>query len=186
MSASICSTPVSFAALADYWLGELAANEEERVEEHLLGCAVCSRQLDSLVTLGAGIRAAFRNGAVGAVITPALLDEMKREGLRLREYPVGPGGSVNCTISASDDAVVSRLRVNPAGASRIDLELLSELGAGRLTDIPFEPSADAVLFCPPAARLKQAPAFVQRIRLIAVDESGERALGDYTFVHTPG
>jgi len=43
-----------------------------------------------------------------------------------------------------------------------------------------------VLFCPPAARLKQAPAFVQRIRLLAVDESGERAIGDYTFVHTPG
>lgn len=185
MSASSCSTPISFEALVDYWFGELAANEEERVEEHLLACAVCSRRLGRLVTLGAGIRSAFRNGAVGAVIAPALLDEMKREGLRLREYPVGPGGSVNCTISASDDAVVSRLRVNLAGANRVDLELLSELGAGRLSDIPFEPSADEVLFCPPATRLKQAPAFVQRIRLLAVDESGERAIGDYTFVHTP-
>jgi hypothetical protein len=114
-----------------------------------------------------------------------LLGEMQREGLRLREYPVGPDGGVNCTISAADDAVVSRLRVNLAGASRIDLELLSEPGAGRLTDIPFEPSADEVLFCPPAARLKQAPAFVQRLRLLAVDESGKRALGEYTFVHAP-
>ena len=186
MSAPGCSTPISFDALVDYWVDELATNEEERVEEHLLGCAVCNRRLASLVTLGAGIRAAFRSGAVGVVISPALLDEMKLEGLRLREYPVGPGGSVNCTISAADDAVVSRLRANLAGASRIDLELLSELGAGRLTDIPFEPSADEVLFCPPAARLKQAPAFVQRVRLLAVDESGERAIGDYTFVHTPG
>jgi len=186
MSAPSCSTPISDDALVDYWFDELAANEEERIEEHLLGCAVCSRRLGSLVTLGAGIRAAFRNGAVGAVISPALLDLMKRDGLRLREYPIGPGDSVNCTISAADDAVVSRLRVNLAGASRIDLELQSELGAARLTDIPFEPSADEVLFCPPAAHLKQAPAYVQRIRLIAVDESGERAIGDYTFVHTPG
>ena len=186
MSAPSCSTPISDDALVDYWFDELAANEAERVEEHLLGCAVCSRRLDRLVTLGAGIRAAFRNGAVGAVISPALLDLMKRDGLRFREYPVGPGESVNCTISAADDAVVSRLRVNLAGASRIDLELQSELGAARLTDIPFEPSADEVLFCPPAAHLKQAPAYVQRIRLIAVDESGERAIGDYTFVHTPG
>ena len=186
MSAPGCSTPISDDALVDYWFDELAANEEERIEEHLLGCAVCSRRLDRLVTLGAGIRAAFRNGAVGAVISPALLDLMKRDGLRFREYPVGPGESVNCTISAADDAVVSRLRVNLAGASRIDLELQSELGAARLTDIPFEPSADEVLFCPPAAHLKQAPAYVQRIRLIAVDESGERAIGDYTFVHTPG
>jgi hypothetical protein len=90
MSASSCSTPISFEALVDFWFGELAANEEERVEEHLLACAVCSRRLGSLVTLGAGIRSAFRNGALGAVISPALLDEMKREGLRLREYLVGP------------------------------------------------------------------------------------------------
>lgn len=185
MSEPGCSTPISFDELVDYWFGELAAHEEERVEEHLLGCAACSGRLGGLATLGAGIRSAFRNGTVGAVISPALLDDMKREGLRLREYPVGPGGSVNCTIGASDDAVVSRLLVNTAGASRIDLELLSELGTSRLTDIPFEASADEVLFCPPAARLKQAPAFVQRIRLIAVDESGERAIGDYTFVHTP-
>jgi len=186
MSAPGCSTPISFDALVDYWFGELAAHEDERVDEHLLGCAACSRRLDGLATLGAGIRSAFRNGAVGAVISPTLLQEMKREGLRLREYPVDPGGSVNCTIEASDDAVVSRLRVSTAGASRVDLELLSELGTGRLTDIPFEPAADEVIFCPPAARLKQAPAFVQRMRLLAVDESGERALGDYTFVHTPG
>ena len=101
MSAPGCSTPISFDALVDYWFDELAVNEDERFEEHLLGCAVCSRRLASLVALGAGIRAAFRNGAVGAVISQALLDEMKRAGLRLREYPVGPGGSVLFTAPTS-------------------------------------------------------------------------------------
>ncbi len=185
MNAVTCSAPMPFYALVDYWFGELATNEEDRVEEHLLGCADCSRRLDGLVTLGAGIRSAFGNGAVGAVISLGFLEEMKQEGLRLREYPVAPGGSVNCTISASDDAVVSRLMVDLAGASRVDVALLSELGASRLTDIPFDPTAGEVLFCPPAASLKQAPAFVQRIRLLAVDEAGERAIADYTFMHTP-
>lgn len=186
MNAVACSAPIPFDALVDYWFGELAALDEERVEGHLLDCAECSRRLDGLVTLGAGIRTVFRDGAVGAVISLALLEEMKQQGWRLREYAVAPGGSVNCTISATDDAVVSRLQVSLAGATRVDLLLLHEPGAGRVSDIPFDPAAGEVLFCPPAASLKQAPAFVQVMRLIAVDEAGERALADYTFLHTPG
>ncbi len=186
MNAVTCCAPIAFATLVDHWFGELAALDAERVEEHLLGCADCSRRLEDLVTLGAGIRTAFRNGAVGTVISLALLEEMKRQGMRLREYPVVPGGSVNCTISAADDAVVSRLQVPLAGTTRVDLVLLHEPGAGRVSDIPFDPAAGEVLFCPPAASLKQAPAYVQVMRLIAVDEAGERALADYTFVHTPG
>jgi hypothetical protein len=30
------------------------------------------------------------------------------------------------------------------------------------------------------------PANTLRVRLVAVDEAGERALGEYTFAHTPG
>lgn len=185
MNASTCNAPIPFVALVDYWHGELATHEEERVEEHLLGCADCSRRLDGLVRLGAGIRAAFRGGAVGVVISSALLQEMKQAGLQLREYLVAPGGSVNCTISAADDAVVSRLQASLAGAKRVDLELLHEPGAGRVSDIPFDPATGEVLFCPPAVSLKQAPAYMQVMRLIAVDEAGERALADYTFMHTP-
>jgi hypothetical protein len=80
---------------------------------------------------------------------------------------------------------VSRLQVSLADATRVDLVLLHEPGAGRVSDIPFDPAAGEVLFCPPAASLKQAPAYVQVLRLIAVDEAGERTLADYTFMHTP-
>jgi hypothetical protein len=30
------------------------------------------------------------------------------------------------------------------------------------------------------------PAHTMRMRLVAVDEAGERPLGEYTFAHTPG
>ena len=185
MSAPICTAPIPFAALVEYWFGELPQNEEERIEEHLLGCAQCSERLGDLGKVGAGISSAFRSGEVRAVISPAFLQEMKREGLRVREYDVAPGGSVNCTISAADDAVVSRLQAPLEGATRVDLVHLDEQGEGRLPDIPFEPAAGEVLFCPSAASLKKSPAHTATLRLLAVDEAGEHPIGEYTFIHTP-
>jgi hypothetical protein len=185
MSAPICIAPIPFAELVEYWFGELAPHEEEHMEEHLLGCAHCSERLGDLAALGAGIGSAFRNGRVWAVISPAFLREMEQEGLRLREYRVAPGGSVNCTIGADDDAVVSRLQATLEGAARVDLVYLNEQGGSRLPDIPFEPSAGEVLFCPSAASLKRSPAHTAIIRLLAVDDAGERPIADYTFIHTP-
>jgi hypothetical protein len=185
MNVPICIAPVPSSALVEYWFGELAQHDEERVEEHLLGCEQCSRRLGKLADLGAGIRSAFRNGEVWAVISPAFLQKMKQEGLRLREYPVAPGTSVNCTISSADDAVVSRLQASLEGATRVDLVHLSEQGEGRLSDIPFEPAAGEVLYCPSAASLKKSPAHTATVRLLRVDGAGEHPIGEYTFIHTP-
>jgi len=185
MSIPICIAPIPFAALVEYWFGELPQNEEERIEEHLLGCAQCSERLGDLARLGAGISSAFRSGEVRAVISPSFLEEMKQQGLRVREYHVAPGGSVNCTISAADDAVVGRLQALLEGATRVDLLYLVEQGEGLLPDIPFEPAAGEVLFCPSAASLKVSPAHTATIRLLAVDEAGEHPIADYTFIHTP-
>jgi hypothetical protein len=68
---------------------------------------------------------------------------------------------------------------------RVDLVRLSKQGEGRLPDIPFEPAAGEVLFCPPAASLRKSPAYTETIRLLAVDATGERPIADYTFIHTP-
>ena len=185
MSVPNCIAPIPFAALVDYWFGELPQNEEERIEEHLLGCALCSERLGDLVRLGAGISAACRSGEVPAVISPFFLQEMKQEGMRVREYCVAPGGSVNCTISAADDAVVSRLQATLEDATRVDLVHVYEQRESRLPDIPFEPAAGEVLFCPSAANLKKTPAHTATIRLLAVDEAGEHPIAEYTFVHMP-
>lgn len=180
--------PIPFATLVEYWFGELAPQDEQRLEEHLLDCSQCSERLGELAQLGAGISAAFRRGAVRAVVSPALLAKMKSEGLRVREYRLAPGAVVQCAIGAEDDAVIGRLQAPLAGVTRIDLARLDATGEVRLRlpDIPFDPAAGEVLFCPSAARLRKEPAHTDIVRLIAVDETGERALGDYTFVHTPG
>jgi anti-sigma factor RsiW len=181
---------IGLETLIAYWLGELPAAEEAPLEEHLFACGECSARLEELTALAGGIRAAMREGRVSAVISAPFLEALRRQGLRIREYRVPPGGRVACTLLADDDAVVSRMQAELAGVKRVDalqrLELGGEVHEVRLEDVPFDPEAGEVLNLPLAARLRTMPAHVVRMRLLAVEEAGERTLGEYTFAHTPG
>ena len=55
MSASVCAEPLDLAVLMDYWLGDLDADQEARVEEHILDCPACSERMGDLLALP-GIR----------------------------------------------------------------------------------------------------------------------------------
>jgi hypothetical protein len=110
--------------------------------------------------------------------------------MRLREYRIRPGESVNCTIRADEDAVISHIGGSLGGVTRVDVVQRVSVGGVdepelRLEDVPFDPAAGEVLFIPEAAALKAMPAHTVRMRLIAVGEAGEAPLGEYTFVHTP-
>ena len=182
--------PIDFERLAAYWLGELGAAEEEKLEEHLFGCAHCAARLEWLAALSAGVRAAVRAGALGLMVSAPFVEAMKQAGMRLREYRLGPGESVNCTIRADEDAVISRIRAPLTGVSRIDLLQRVEVGGAeqpelRLEDVPFDPRSGEVLFIPPPAALKKMPAHRIRMRLVSVGEAGETPLGEYTFAHSP-
>ena len=183
-----CAAPLTLPALLEYWFDELAPNREQPIEEHLMACGHCASRLQEITNLASEIHASFQRGEIASVISLAFVEKMKGQGLRLREYRVPCGGSVQCTISASDDAVVARLQAPLEDVKRLDLLLLNERGEPpvKLLDIPFDPTVGEILFCPSAAALKKMPAHTDRIRLVAVDELGERTLGDYTFIHTPG
>jgi anti-sigma factor RsiW len=190
MTGPPCAKPIEIVPLVAYWLGELPAAADAPIEEHLFGCAHCTRRLEELAALAFGIRAVVRRGAVQAVITQPFLEQMKRQGMRIREYRLAPGERVACTIRADDDAVVGRMRVPLAGVKRVDALQSLDLGdrrvqQWRVEDVPFDPDAGEVLSLPSAAELKKLPAHMLRVQLVAVDESGERSLGEYTFAHTP-
>ncbi len=186
----MCNEPIELETLAAWWLGELAEGESARIEEHVFACAQCSRRAEWLAALSEGVRGAVRAGRVGTVVSAPFLARMKAEGMRLREYLLEPGGSVNCTIYADDDALITRIRAPLAGVKRLDaLQVMEVAGTRelemRLEDVPFDPGAEEVLFLPPTAWVKQAPAHTFRVRLVSVDDAGERPLGEYTFLHTP-
>jgi hypothetical protein len=132
----------------------------------------------------------MREGRVAAGISVPFLETLRSQGMRIREYRVPPDGRVECTLRADDDAVVSRMQAPLAGVKRVDalqrVEVGGEVSEQRVEDVPFDPAAGEVLFLPSAAALRKMPAHTMRMRLVAVDEAGERPLGEYTFAHTPG
>ena len=181
---TVCSTPLDLPELLAYWLGELPPEQEDEVEAHFLACHECAERLSRLAALAAGVRGAVRAGAVSVVVSAPLLAALGHAGLRLREYRVAPGDSVNCTIGAEDDGVLSRLEAPLHGVERLDLVEV-EWGT-RHEDIPFDPRTGEVLFLPAAAALRKAPAHVLNVRLLAVKGANEEApLAEYRFVHTP-
>lgn len=182
-----CTSPIPLPTLLEYWLGELDEAREAQLDEHLLGCDRCSANLQSLVDIADGVRAAMRAGSVGAVFPEAFLKQLAAQGLRLREYHVPHNGSVNCTVAPDDDLLISRLDAPLAGVERLDLERWVDESADieRLRDVPFDAAAGEVVFTSRMEQIRALPASTMRVRLLAVGPSGERLVGQYTFNHTP-
>ncbi|MCZ7564964.1 MAG: zf-HC2 domain-containing protein [Burkholderiales bacterium] len=182
-----CASPITLATLAEYWLGELDAEREAELDEHLLGCGECSAALAGLAELAGGVRALVRAGAVRTVVTDAFLERLAAAGRKVREYRVPPGGSVNCTVAPDDDLLVSRLEAPLAGLEQVDVVLLDIPGKPyeRLRDVPFDAKAGAVVVTERVDTLRAAPAGRVRVQLYAVRGEAERLLGEYTFNHAP-
>lgn len=180
-----CAAPIPLPELIAYWLGELDAAEEARIDEHLLGCSTCGGELAGLVALAGGIRAAFKEGLVHAFVTGSFVARLAAQGARLREYRVPRDGSVSCTVTPEDDFVVAHLAAPLAGVTQLDAVVYAP-GAPpkRVRDIPFDPQSGEVVSLPDLVRLRSMPDHQQRIQLIALDERGERMLGEYTFNHS--
>lgn len=172
--------------LLAYWLGELEAAHEQRLDEHLFACADCIEGLRRLVALGDEIRAALARGALSIVLPPPFLRRVQEGGLRLREYALEPGGAVDCTITPDDDLVVAHLRAPLRGVRRLDV-LIDNSVAGKLRaeDVPFDAESESVVAVTSSVFLRTLRYAQQRVQLVAVDGAEERVLGHYTFNHYP-
>lgn len=182
-----CATPLDWQALLAYWLGELDSNAEAGVEEHYLACGHCSARLQELAAIAAGVRALVQDGRITAVVTEPFVHRLVQRGLQVREYRVPRNGSVNCTVVPDDEFVIARLEAALEGVQRVDLESIDPGGhaASRLEDIPFVADSGGVVLSTNLGLLHSLPKCSLRIRLLAVDGESERALGEYTFHHTP-
>src|SRR5262245_64407568 len=81
-----------------------------------------------------------------------------------------PGGSVECTVTSSDDLVAARLAADLRGAEQVDLVKCDAEGReeNRLKDITVSASAQEVVLLERIDRVRALPACVQRVRHAAV------------------
>lgn len=181
-----CDRPLELPALSDYWFAELPEPEAGQVEEHLFACDECGARLRALLALGEGVRRLAHEGAIQVVVPPSFLEAASRAGLRIREYVVAPGGSVDCTVTPADDLLVGRMRADFRGTSRLDVLVEVEGQPVRtIEDVPVSPGAGELILAQsmPAARALGNVVF--RFRLVAREGLDGRVLGDYTFRHAP-
>ena len=180
-----CIAPLGDETLLAHWLDELGAEASAHVDEHVLGCAECSERLAQIVALADGTREAFERGQVRVFVTDAFARHTAARKTRVREYRVAHNGSVNCSVAPDDELVVSRLEAPLGGVRRLDvIAYLDDQQTDVFHDVPFDAAAGEVELTPKVELLKLAPTHRRRFRLVAVDESGERVIGDYTFHHS--
>lgn len=187
MSGPSCRSPLAWDTLIAYWLGELDTADEAQVEEHYLGCGECSWRLEQLAALAGGVRTLARTSGVTMIINDEFVRRLTADNLPVREYRVPRNGSVDCTVGPEDVFVVGRLEAPLVGVQRVDMLTLDDAGntARRQQDIPFAADGGGVVFAPSIDWLRAQPAFSLRLRLLAIDDRGERILGNYTFNHSP-
>lgn len=172
--------------LVDYWLGDTDGAATDAIDEHLMHCDACGTAFDEVVSLSRGVSGAFAHGAVASMLTAAFVDRLRGAGLRVREYRVPQNGSVTCSVAPDDDLLVSRLAAPLHGVTRLDAVCAVSFLPGheeRLRDVPFDAAGGEVVFAPRLAEVRQHPTHDFTVRLIAVDDAGERPVGQYTFHH---
>ena len=187
MSSVACAVPTPVTALLAWWLGELEGGRESELEEHLFGCESCGARLRQLMQLGDGIRRVTRSGSVHAVLTAEFIRRLRESGMRVREYRLHPGGSVNCTVASEDDLVIAHLHAPLAEVQRLDMVVDDDTSGAhwRAEDVAFDPAADEVVMAPSVVELRRLGVTVQRVQLLAVEQGNERVIGAYTFNHSP-
>jgi hypothetical protein len=185
MSDARCATPLPLPDVLAYWLGEMDEVSQATLEEHLFGCAECNGRIARLVNLAKAIRQEFQEGRVGSILTVPFVRQLKDGGMRVREYQIQPGGSVNCTVAPDDDLVVSHLGASLEDVRRLDFIFESEGGRQRLEDVAFDPASGEVVFAPSPAELRKMGVSTHRAQLVAVGPDAERVIGNYTFNHSP-
>jgi hypothetical protein len=173
---------IAFERLAMLALGELPVEEAVVVEEHVLGCTGCAAVLERLLELGERIGEVTRHGEAFLLAGRPLVDQLQAEGMITRRYEMGPGGEVSCTVDARDIYTCMCLKLDARALRRIDLIYEAPSARYRVEDLPFGP--DEVVFVQPATYIRTLPTERKTIRLMAVDDEGERAVATYVLNHT--
>ncbi len=174
---------LDFLTLADYWLSD---EETPSIEEHLFSCSECNDRLEWVARMAKGVRSVVQGGDLAWILTPDFLARLGEEGLRVRTYAPTKGGEVQCTVTRNDDLLMGRLRSDLTGVSRLDALLIGRDGnlRMRLEDLAFLPQANSELvFNQPMTPARAMDTDQLVIRLVSVEPSGERTVGEFTFNH---
>jgi len=180
------SACLSMGELSDYWTSDASPEDVERIETHVFTCGACTDLLAAADQLRRRVGDVVRAGAVQAFVTDGLLNQLARDGVRVRSYAMNAGGSVQCAVWDDDEILVTRLRADFSGVTALDAVMRLDTGEewGRASDIPVPEGSREVIMALPAELVRRAPEVPIRLTLRSSAASpGESPLAEYTFDH---
>jgi len=180
------SACLSIGELSDYWTEDVSPDDLERIEAHVFACAACTQLLADADRLRRSIGDVARAGGLQAFVTDSLLNQLARDGVRVRSYAMDAGGSVQCAVWDDDEVLVTRLRADFSGVTAVDAVMRLDTGEewSRASDIPVAEGSREVIMALPAALVRRAPDVPMRLTLRPSSASpGETPLAEYTFDH---
>jgi len=174
-----CATPIPFETLVALWTGELTADEADRIEEHVFGCASCAE-----VYAGLGDLTTALGEVIPIVVSHRHRDRLAASGMRLRSTPVAAGVDARATYAADVDLLIHVLAVDVGEVDRVDLDVMID-GDHKLelAHVPFDATRGEVLIaCQRHYEHMSSddPTFVVH----GVKAGQRRELGRYRVIHT--
>jgi anti-sigma factor RsiW len=175
---------IALADLTDYAAGELPDAEAAAIEEHLFSCAECTARAAEFDALVRAVAPAVRSAEVGGFVTEAVLNQLAREGVRVRAFALSPGAVVPCAVWDDDELMALRLRGDFDGVTEVTLsQRVAGTEVSRATGhVPFS-ARDEIIYTIPAGWVRQLPVVDVEVLLTAHDGGEERPIGSYTLVH---
>jgi len=138
-----CATPLSWETLVDWWAGDLDEATASSVEEHVLGCDLCSVVAGRVASTAEALRT-----MVPPVIGPERLAGLVRAGIRVLENPIIPGQTSDFHFPQSTDLavhVLGGLVLRPGVRVEVTLRSLSTGNVlGHVDHAPFDARRGAV------------------------------------------
>lgn len=175
-----CLSPVPAERLLEYFLGELAADDEQELEAHLFGCAPCTAEAERLAGLASAI-----NRVIPTILTRTRFEALDGAGIVSQVNAMRPGDVAQVFFPPTGKALVLRLEgADLAQAQRLDVDLRTPAGETivRLADVPFDAARGEVLV---ACQRHFAETFPRDLVFVLEDVSGDtrRRVAEYTVLH---
>lgn len=143
MSAT-CPAPLSWEELVAYWAGDLDGAETDRVDEHLMGCDVCSATSGRIAAVTEGVR-----GMIPLFLSSERVAALRASGVRFVENSCVATVTKPALFPVGADVLLHRLGgLDLANATNVGITVTLEDTGQVLLDepqIPFDAAAGEVL-----------------------------------------
>ena len=174
--------PIPHEVIVRYWAGDLSDGETEAIEEHVFGCEACFEASSRVGALGRALAEAIPPVAIARDIALA-----EARGVRHVTNDIRPGVATETWLRAGTDLLVHRLLADLEDVERISVDIVLPDGSRLLAlpDVPFEPSAGAVLVACQRHFVERFPPDID-IVVRRTHRAGRESADNYRVLHRVG